>query len=73
MVIDMKENEPEWKQTRKSMVACLKAMANGDDNEYSASNWALWQIKALEERLSDIGAYTDELEERLAVLDSNAR
>jgi len=66
MAIDMKGNEPEWKQTRKMMISCLRVGASGDDNEYSASNWALWQIKNLEERLNDVGAYADELEERLS-------
>ena len=65
MAIDMKGTEPKWKQSRKMMISCLKVGASGDDNEWSSSNWALWQIKNLEERLNDAGAYTDELEERL--------
>ena len=72
MSIDMKGTEPNWKQSREAMISCLKFVATGDDNEYSASNWALWQIKNLEERLNGAGAYADELEEMLLAMEPSS-
>ena len=66
MTIAMKVIEPNWKQSREMMISCLRGLARGDDDEWSASNWALWQIKNLEKRLNDLGAYADDLEEKLS-------
>ena len=58
-------NEPDWKQSDKNMILCLLKSTRGRDDEWSAANWALWQIEKYQDRISDLGAYADELESKV--------
>ena len=58
--------EPEWKQSEKNMLYGLYETAGRSlTDDYSSSNWALWQIHTLRQRVNDLGAYADELEAKL--------
>ena len=54
--------EPKWKQTPEMMVACLEEMVGSTRDEYSSTNWALWQIAKLKADVNALGAYADKLE-----------
>ena len=61
----MSQSEPEWKQPEHLMIATLEKMTRGRDDDWSACNWALWQMEKLRARLNDLGEYADELEAKL--------
>ena len=58
--------EPKWQQAPRAMEACLEAMVNSTGNEYSAANWALWQIAIMRHNVNALGAYADELDGQVA-------
>ena len=58
-------SEPKWKQSEFQMIECIKKMIPDKEDPYSATNWALWRIVRLEQRVQDLGAYADELESKL--------
>ena len=58
--------EPKWKQTPEIMVACLEEMVTSTREEYSSTNWALWQIAKLKADVNGLGAYADGLEAQVA-------
>ena len=68
MIIDhkvqMKGKEPEWMQSDRNMIECLRVMAQ-DEGAYSACYWALWKISAMQNSINNLGEYVDSLEEKL--------
>ena len=59
------ELAPQWKQPERAMIEALASFCKGREDQYSASNWALWEIARLRYEVNAMGELLDKYEEQL--------